>query len=249
MRAAPARPGSEVVWHDVECGGYGADLPLWERLAADSGGGGLLDLGAGTGRVALHLAACGHSVTAVDHDPRLLAALAGRAAERGLALTTEQADIRELALGRRYALIIAPMQLAHLLGGAAGRTRALHAIRRHLSPGGRFYAALLDDSRPLSSGTPNPLPDVREIGGWVHSSLPLEVRPSPGGVEIERLRELVSARGERREQRVSVHLDELTIDRFEREARAAGLLVLPRLAVAETTDHVGSVLACLGSPE
>ena len=24
---------SEVIWHDVECGGYEADLPLWEELA------------------------------------------------------------------------------------------------------------------------------------------------------------------------------------------------------------------------
>ena len=22
-----------VIWHDVECGGYGADLPLWRELA------------------------------------------------------------------------------------------------------------------------------------------------------------------------------------------------------------------------
>ena len=25
---------STAVWHEVECGGYAADLPVWERLAA-----------------------------------------------------------------------------------------------------------------------------------------------------------------------------------------------------------------------
>ena len=37
-----------VVWHDLECGGYDADLPLWRELAADADGP-VLDLGAGTG--------------------------------------------------------------------------------------------------------------------------------------------------------------------------------------------------------
>ena len=43
---------AHVVWHDVECGGYDADLPLWRELAREAGGP-VLDVGAGTGRVAL----------------------------------------------------------------------------------------------------------------------------------------------------------------------------------------------------
>ena len=45
----------DVVWHDVECGRYDADLPLWHELAAQADHG-VLDVGAGTGRVALKLA-------------------------------------------------------------------------------------------------------------------------------------------------------------------------------------------------
>jgi len=37
---------STAIWHDIECGAYTADLPLWEELA---GGGRVLDVGAGTG--------------------------------------------------------------------------------------------------------------------------------------------------------------------------------------------------------
>jgi len=44
-----------VVWHDLECGAYLEDLPVWQRLAAQHGNP-ILDVGAGTGRVTLDLA-------------------------------------------------------------------------------------------------------------------------------------------------------------------------------------------------
>ena len=75
-----------MIWHDVECGGYGADLPLWRRMAREAGGP-VLDLGAGTGRVALDLARHGHDVTALDADADLLDELELRAGEEGLAVS------------------------------------------------------------------------------------------------------------------------------------------------------------------
>ena len=67
-----------VIWHDVECGAYDGDLALWRELA-DGGGGPILDLGCGTGRVALDLARRGHAVHGLDLDPELVAALNARA--------------------------------------------------------------------------------------------------------------------------------------------------------------------------
>src|SRR5262249_55065568 len=83
---------SEVVWHDLECGSYRADLPLWRELAERSGRQGILEVGAGTGRVALELSGAGHRVTALDHDPHLLCALRERA--RGGDIETVCADAR-----------------------------------------------------------------------------------------------------------------------------------------------------------
>ena len=65
---------SAVVWHDVECGAYRADLPVWLELAAEHGAP-ILEVGAGTGRVALELARADYQVTALDHDSDLLGEL------------------------------------------------------------------------------------------------------------------------------------------------------------------------------
>ncbi|MDQ6751787.1 MAG: hypothetical protein M3Z33_13685, partial [Actinomycetota bacterium] len=77
MMVAATAELHDVRWHDLECGAYSADLPLWLELAAGAGGP-VLDVGAGTGRVALELARAGHVVTALDSDAGLLCALRGR---------------------------------------------------------------------------------------------------------------------------------------------------------------------------
>ncbi len=91
-----ARPVS-VIWHDLECGAYAEDLPLWRSLA-DEHGDPVLDVGAGTGRVALDLARHGHRVTALDPEPELIAELERRAA--GLDVTGVVADARDFELVR-----------------------------------------------------------------------------------------------------------------------------------------------------
>ncbi|HEV2726755.1 MAG TPA: class I SAM-dependent methyltransferase, partial [Solirubrobacterales bacterium] len=68
-----------AIWHDVECGSYAADLPLWEELAERCGGP-VLELGCGTGRVALHLARRGHRVIGLDRDRELILEFSERAA-------------------------------------------------------------------------------------------------------------------------------------------------------------------------
>jgi ubiquinone/menaquinone biosynthesis C-methylase UbiE len=111
------------MWHDVECGGYTADLALWRELA-DATPDGVLDVGAGTGRVALHLARAGHAVTALDIDAELLAVLAERARAAELRIATVTADAAGFDLGeRRFGLIAVPMQTLQLLPDPAARAR------------------------------------------------------------------------------------------------------------------------------
>jgi len=240
LRAAAPPVPPAVTWHDAECGGYANDLPFWERLAAERGAP-VLDLGAGTGRVALRLAAHGHEVVAVDADIELLAALEARAGERGLTVETVAADVRQLDLSdRRFPLVIAPMQLMHMLGGSESRRLTMAGVATHLEPTGVFAAAVLAEPLPPSGPTTG-VPDVREIAGWVHSSLPLEVKVEGPRIEIVRLRQLVAPDGTLTEELDITTVDRLPAGVLEAEARPAGLRLVDSESIPETEEHVGSI--------
>ena len=237
-----------MAWHDVECASYDADLPVWRELAEERPGP-LLDLGCGTGRVALDLAGRGHTVTALDSDAELVRALARRARERGLRVDAVTADVRSFDLGRRFGLIVAPMQVFQLLGGADGRRAALSRVRHHLQPGGALAVALADpfEAVPAADALP-PVPDVREQDGWVLSSQPVAVRPEHATVAIDRLRQLVSPSGDLSEELYTVRLDTVSAEKVESEAAAAGLAAAPRRTVPPTPDHVGSTVVVCEAP-
>jgi SAM-dependent methyltransferase len=227
-----------ATWHDVEHGSYQADLPLWRQLAASTGTP-ILDLGAGTGRVAVDLAARGHDVVALDSDPELLAELS----EREPSVTTVHADARAFSLDAEFPLIIAPMQLVQVLGGHEGRVAMLRCVQTHLSSRGLFAAALSDphDAVPGELVAP-PLPDIIERDGWVFSSQPLSMYEQDGCVVIERRRQAVSPTGELQQENARIELDVVSLDEFEAEARAAGLRPVARKTVGETLDHIGSTV-------
>ncbi|MBA2255922.1 MAG: class I SAM-dependent methyltransferase [Thermoleophilaceae bacterium] len=234
-----------VAWHDVECAGYAADLALWRELAA-SAGGAVLEIGAGTGRVALDLAGRGHEVSALDSDPALVDELGSRARGRGLRVRVHRGDARSFALGRRFALIVAPMQVVQLLGGDAGRRSALGAARRHLDAGGQLALALADPLEGLAANAVlPPLPDVRELDGWVYSSRPVALRREQGAIAIDRIRECVSPTGELRASAVTVRLDVVDADGLARLATETGFHQQERRPVPATDAYVGSEVLVL----
>ncbi len=237
-------PSHAAVWHDVECSGYTADLDLWDELAG-AGAGPVVELGAGTGRVALALAENGHEVLAIDNDRALLDALESRAAERHVEVGTICADVRELAeLDLRAGACVAPMQLVQLLGGGIGRARALAGVRTHLSPGATFAAAIVEP--PPAASSVAQLPDVREVDGWVYSSTPLSVSlQDDGGIVVERMRELVSPDGALERKHVTISLDALDSDGLAAEAAAHGFREASRREIGATDLHLGSAVVVL----
>jgi SAM-dependent methyltransferase len=241
-------PGpEEVLWHDVECGAYDADLPLWRELAGGTGDP-VLDIGAGTGRVALDLARRGHDVTALDRDPRLLEALRERAS--GLPVQTLVADARDFDAGRRFALCLVPMQTLQLLGGRSGRRLFWRRARAHLTPGGLLAAAIAVTFEAYAPRRDEdlPLPDVREVEGWVLASQPVAIRPQRHATTIERVRQLVAPDGRRTQRRDVVRLDRLDAATAAAEAREAGLAALAPREIPDTPDHLGSEVVLLRAP-
>ncbi len=234
--------GAEAIWHDVECSSYAADLPLWEELAA-AGDGAVLDLGCGTGRVALHLARRGHPVIGVDHDEALLAMLRERAGD--LAVEPVHADVREFELNRPVALALAPMQTLQLLEGSEDRVACLRRVAAALAPGGRFAAAILEEMPPPDDSPP-PLPDVREVDGWVYSSLAVEAAVGPDEIVIHRLRQTVSPTGELDEEPNRVRIETFSAAQLEEEAATVGLAPVERRPIGPTDIHVGSTVVVLG---
>ena len=244
MTLLPQRPrhlNEEAIWQDVEFGSYAADLPLWEELASAAGGP-VLELGAGSGRVSLHLAAAGHEVTAVERDPELAAALRERA--DGLPLRVVTADLADLGQ-TGAALAIGPLQVIQLLGEAE-RARGLAAVAAALDRGGRCALSLVDESTLVERGvTAAVRPDMRELDGWIYSSEPLWVQVSQESLRMRRLRERVAPGGDLVRKVHDDILHRLSPEALEAEAAAAGLRPAERRTVASSEYEAGSVVVVL----
>ncbi len=119
------------------------DLDLYRALAARCGGP-VLELAAGSGRLAVPLACGGLEVVAVDNDPAMLDRARSRwAGERrtrrvlpGGHLELVDADLFDLALEPRFGLVILALNTLFLLGDAGRQRAVLAAMARHLRRGG-----------------------------------------------------------------------------------------------------------------
>jgi SAM-dependent methyltransferase len=215
---------SAVAWHELECNGYEADLALWMELA-DREAGPVLDVGAGTGRVAKALSVVGHDVTALDIDPELLAAIDDPY------ITTVHADAQDFELSG-FGLVIVPMQTLQLLGD---RPAFFACARRALVPGGLLAAAIADELVAFEDPEELPPPDVAEFGGRHYVSQPTAVRIRDGRARIERLRTVDGVT-----EPNAVELALVDPPMLAQEARAAGFHPVPGERIAPTDDHVGT---------
>ena len=245
-------PEERVIWHDLECGGYAFDLPLWLELAAAAPGPSVLDVGCGTGRVALPLARAGHQVTAVDVDATLLAQLAVRAAP--LPVEVLCGDARDLDLASRdFGLCVTALQTIQLLGGAEPRARFLAAARGHLRAGGILACAIAGDLRSysLAAGEEAPPADHVRRDGRVYISHATAMRVEADTIEVERRRRVIGEGGRRdlpeREALEVLRLARVSALQLEHEGRDAGLTPLPRRTIAERDGFLGSEVVLLGA--
>jgi SAM-dependent methyltransferase len=142
----PGAPGEVVAQalarlYDLDLVEDPGDLDLYLALANRTGGP-VLELAAGTGRLAIPLAVAGHTVTAVDIDPAMLAR-ARTAAERVDRNTVRrlhlvEADLIGLNLPEagRFQLAILGLNSLFLLGSRDAQRDAIRTLARHLGQGG-----------------------------------------------------------------------------------------------------------------
>lgn len=142
--AAPLNPAAAALarLYDVDLLDDPGDLDLYLALAARADGA-ILELGVGSGRLAIPLAEAGWSVTGVDREPAMLARASARAALAGpevvRRLELVEADIAGLRLPgepARFRLAFIALNSLMLLGDRAAQAAAVGALAAHLEPGG-----------------------------------------------------------------------------------------------------------------
>jgi SAM-dependent methyltransferase len=137
-----------------------------EALAA---GGPIVELGAGTGRIAIPVAMAGVHVIGVDSSRGMLEVCAERAREAGVAdrLDLRQGDLRRPPVSERVALVTCPFRAFLHLRDDDERLEALRAARELLVPDGRLVFDVFAPSRE----------DVEETDGrWIEREPGIEER-------------------------------------------------------------------------
>jgi predicted O-methyltransferase YrrM len=237
-----------AIWQEVEFGGYGADLPLWVELA-EAAGGPILELGAGAGRVSLHLAGHGFELIAVEREPELAAELERTAEQRGVSLSVVAGDLAapsELSLPAQPALAIGPLHVIQVLDDHA-RPPLLARLRDLMAAGGTVALTLVDESTLLSSGAASSqiLPEMRELEGWVYSSEALWVQVGERALTVRRLRECVSPEGDMERAVHDEILHRIDAPALEREAEEAGFRPAGRRQISSGENEADSIAVLL----
>lgn len=124
-------------FYDIEHNSLVDDLLMYENFSQRCGSP-VLELGCGTGRVALHLVRAGFDVTGVDNSPAMLAIAREKLARAGLAERVRllEADLGDFALGQRFGLATLAINTFMHFFTIDDQVRVLTAARRHLRSGG-----------------------------------------------------------------------------------------------------------------
>jgi SAM-dependent methyltransferase len=139
-RSDPATAEALARLYDLDLQDDPGDLDLYLALA-DRADGPIVELAAGSGRLAVPLAAAGHRVTAVDNDPAMLARARQRAADAELPdgrLELIEADLLDLApvVDQGRALAFIALNSIMLLGTRDAQRAAIGALAGQVGPGG-----------------------------------------------------------------------------------------------------------------
>jgi len=121
--------------YDAWCRSVLEDIPFYVDLAVRSGGP-VLELGVGSGRVAVPTALAGVRVVGIDSSPAMLELARRRAKPHNVDLRLLEADMRALPDLGTFALVTIPFRALLHLSSDEERRGLLTAVRDRLEPGG-----------------------------------------------------------------------------------------------------------------
>lgn len=129
--------------YDAVVDDWPGEIEFYLGLAAEARARGqaVLELGCGTGRVALRLPQAGATVVGLDRAPHMLAQARRKSA--GMAnVRWVEGDMRAFDLGERFGLAIIPGHSFQHLNTPDDQLACLASIARHLAPGGLLVVHL-----------------------------------------------------------------------------------------------------------
>jgi SAM-dependent methyltransferase len=233
MTEAGADPwASSAPFYDLDLEGIEDDVEMYRAFALRQKGA-VLELGCGTGRVAVPLAEAGLSVTGVDFSAGMLAVARDRGA--GLPLTCVEGDMRKVRLRRKFATVLIPFGGLQHMATPDEVTDAMVTVARHLMRDG---IAIVDIEAPHPEDIePGPHPLVlhwtREWhGAQVSKLVAVDGRPSEGLRNVTFHYDVQPPEGALRRISHQFLLRVITAGELQLAARLAGLEI-----VAEYGDY------------
>jgi ubiquinone/menaquinone biosynthesis C-methylase UbiE len=203
------------------------DVGFWQRTASGVRGP-VLELGCGTGRIAVPLARAGINLVGIDRSGRMLARAARRAAtvrSRRRHLTLVRGDIRHLPFApERFGLVIGAYGILQSLLSDPDLTTTLRSAARVLKPGGLLGIDLVPDVPRWSEYDGRVQMRGRMRGA--HLTLIESVRQEPEKRRTTFEQRYVERRGrEIREHRFELTFRTLTIPEMRRRLERTGFRV------------------------
>ena len=167
--------------YDAWCHSVTEDIDFYVRLAIESGGP-VLEIGVGSGRIAVPTALAGIAVVGVDRSGAMLDLARAKARAQGVSLELVRADMRELPELGTFPLVTVPFRALLHLRDDAERLGVFRSLRARLQPGGLLaFDVFHPDRRDIEDTDGRWLerePGIMERADWhpADHSLTLRVR-------------------------------------------------------------------------
>ena len=148
--------------YDLSYGDYTDDVDFYEQLA-QAVDGPILELGAGTGRVALPLAQGGREVVGLDASTAMLdrarQKLSNSRLAKGGSLELVEGDMTAFDLGKRFGMILVAADTFQHLLTTKQQQACLECVARHLEPNSIFAFSVRSPASVAwdDAGLPSPL--------------------------------------------------------------------------------------------